>query len=450
MEHYPRNFNKNLERVLRENMEWTDSNSIQIETEGIAKIYASGIKACRIGSIRNSLRLADLCFELAQSSRKDSDFTLAFHLLGKGKILSKSYEKANENLVKAIEFAQKSKFELLIPYIYSDLAELQVHLKKPGEGLDILKKVEYSKEINQSFPLKMAFNECRSNAFIMLGEKDSAVKIANENLTFISKTKNINHLIQAKNHLCSIFLAVGNLHKAENINHEVLKSFDVIQDPSEKEKACSLGIQMAKLRKDLPEILALQDKLILLKDQRNIEENSGEHETFYQSVHWGLIENERSQLTEASNRNRFWFVIGGLIIVFVTVSLFISYRLSRKMKLANLKLIAKNREIQRKNLEIEKKSEELNRLNRVLEGKIQERTQKLIQQNNKLREVAYYNSHRVRGPLSTIMGLVDLYQGKMMDDVQLLMDEIDNHSRELDRNLIEINEVLKKEDVSSN
>ncbi|MFY8131600.1 MAG: hypothetical protein ACOVOL_00090, partial [Bacteroidia bacterium] len=71
-------------------------------------------------------------------------------------------------------------------------------------------------------------------------------------------------------------------------------------------------------------------------------------------------------------------------------------------------------------------------------------------QNHKLREVAYYNSPRVRGPLSTIMGLVDLYQGKMMDDVQLLMNEIDNHSRELDRNLFEINEVLKKEDPSSN
>jgi hypothetical protein len=48
------------------------------------------------------------------------------------------------------------------------------------------------------------------------------------------------------------------------------------------------------------------------------------------------------------------------------------------------------------------------------------------------------------------MGLVDLYQGKMMDDVQLLMNEIDNHSRELDRNLFEINEVLKKEDPTSN
>ncbi len=446
----PRNFSQVVEKTLRETNEWEDSSQLNNSHQEISTIYANGIKACRVGSIRNALRLGDLCFELAQNSREDSDFTLAYHLMGKGSTLSKNYEKANESFTKAVEFAQKSKFDLVLPYIYSDLAELQIFLQKPGDGLEILKKVELSPEVKKSLPLKIALNELRATAYSSLNQYGLARKDAILNLELAQKSQNLIHLAKAKNQLCAIEIREGNLAKANQWQEEAVQLVQNTPDIKTKESTFLLGLQLAKVQNNTSQILANQEKLLALKDQLILEERTGHQESFFNSLQWGVVEQERSQMVELTERNRLLMIIGGLVLAFVSTSLILTHRLSRKMKLANLKLTAKNREIHRKNEEIEKKSEELNRLNRVLEAKIQERTQKLIHQNNKLREVAYYNSHRVRGPLSTIMGLVDLYQGKMMDDVQLLMSEIDNHSRELDRNLYEINEVLKKEDPSSN
>lgn len=446
----PRNLSQVVENSLRNSQVWTDSNQQIPSNQNISTLYSNGIKACRVGSIRNALRLGDLCFELAQKSRGDSDFTLAYHLMGKGSSLSKNYEKANERFTKAVEFAQKSKFDLVLPYIFSDLAELQIHLQKPGIGLDLLKKVEVSPEFQKSLPLKLAYHELRSTAYSQLNQFNLAQKEAQTHLELAKNSQDLNWISQSKNQLCAVEIKRGNWVEANRWHDESAQLIQNLKDFRVKEETYVLGLQLAKAQNDVPKILANQEKLLALKDQLIIEERTGHQEAFFKSLQWGAVEQERTQMIELTERNRLLMIIGGLILAFVSTSLILSHRLSRKMKLANLKLTAKNREIHRKNEEIEKKSEELNRLNRVLEGKIQERTQKLIHQNNKLREVAYYNSHRVRGPLSTIMGLVDLYQGKMMDDVQLLMNEIDNHSRELDRNLFEINEVLKKEDPSSN
>jgi hypothetical protein len=447
---YSRNFNQLIEKSLRDFNEWNDTTSKYLENRSIASLYASGIKACRVGSTRNALRLGDLCYDLATESSSDSDFTLAYHLIGKGSTLAKNYNKANESFTKAVEFAQKSKFDLVLPYIYSDLAELQIHLQKPGIGLDLLKKVEKSPEVNKSFPLLMAVQQFSSEAYLNLGQTAKSKKIANSRLELALKNRDLNQVAKAKNQLCAIELKLNNVQNARKINDEVVLILQNSNDHKEKENAYFQGLTIAKAQQDAPNVFAFQEKMILLKEQLLNEEQSGSQDAFFNSMEWNRVERERNQMVEITERNRFLMIIGGLVLAFVSTSLILTYRLGRKMKLANLKLTAKNREIHRKNEEIEKKSEELNRLNRVLEAKIQERTQKLIHQNNKLREVAYYNSHRVRGPLSTIMGLVDLYHGKMLDDVQLLMNEIDNHSRELDRNLFEINELLKKEDPGSN
>jgi len=210
----PRNLSQVVEKTLRETNEWEDSTQLKNSHREISTIYANGIKACRVGSIRNALRLGDLCFELAQNSREDSDFTLAYHLMGKGSTLSKNYEKANESFTKAVEFAQKSKYDLVLPYIYSDLAELQIFLQKPGEGLEILKKVELSPEVKKSLPLKIAMNELRAAAYSSLNQHVLARNEAFLNLELAKKSQNLTRLAQAKNQLCAIEIRGGNLAKA--------------------------------------------------------------------------------------------------------------------------------------------------------------------------------------------------------------------------------------------
>ncbi|MFY8132167.1 MAG: hypothetical protein ACOVOL_02955 [Bacteroidia bacterium] len=243
---------------MRNTQLWTDSNQQISSNQNISTLYSNGIKACRVGSIRNALRLGDLCFELAQKSRGDSDFTLAYHLMGKGSSLSKNYEKANESFTKAVEFAQKSKFDLVLPYIYSDLAELQIHLQKPGIGLDLLKKVEVSPEFQKSLPLKMAYHELRSNAYSQLNQFNSAQKEAQTHLELAQNSQDLNWISQSKNLLCAVEIKRGNWVEANRWYDESAQLVQNSKDFRVKEETYVLGLQLAKAQNDVPKILANQ------------------------------------------------------------------------------------------------------------------------------------------------------------------------------------------------
>jgi glucan phosphoethanolaminetransferase (alkaline phosphatase superfamily) len=74
----------------------------------------------------------------------------------------------------------------------------------------------------------------------------------------------------------------------------------------------------------------------------------------------------------------------------------------------NLELYEKSNEIETQNEELVQSQESLNQLNLNLENLVQERTQKIQQQNYQLIKYAYSNAHHVRGPVARILGLIQL------------------------------------------
>jgi PAS domain S-box-containing protein len=67
-----------------------------------------------------------------------------------------------------------------------------------------------------------------------------------------------------------------------------------------------------------------------------------------------------------------------------------------------------NEELQRYNQELKQSQDEINELNNHLESLVAQRTQKLIQSNQKLNEYAFFNAHKLRAPIATILGLYEL------------------------------------------
>jgi HAMP domain-containing protein len=55
-------------------------------------------------------------------------------------------------------------------------------------------------------------------------------------------------------------------------------------------------------------------------------------------------------------------------------------------------------------------NEEISEINKLLDLKVKERTSKLLLQNEKLIEYAHFNSHQLRAPVATILGLLNLIQ----------------------------------------
>jgi methyl-accepting chemotaxis protein len=142
--------------------------------------------------------------------------------------------------------------------------------------------------------------------------------------------------------------------------------------------------------------------------------------------------------------------IGCLLISSLVLGYFI-YRIYLAKKIANEELQLLNRSIQDKNEEIVAQSEELRQasdeigqMNENLETLVKERTDKIEVQNKKLVEYAYFNAHKVRGPLARILGLVSLIRMQDLEgEIKNIHERLGESARELDQVIHEINSNLE-------
>ncbi|HEU5292817.1 MAG TPA: tetratricopeptide repeat protein [Cyclobacteriaceae bacterium] len=146
-------------------------------------------------------------------------------------------------------------------------------------------------------------------------------------------------------------------------------------------------------------------------------------------------------------------ISGGIILGIVIVSSILIFNLYWRYRSANKQLIELNKSVNEKNEEILVQSEELKSINNAmqeinsnLEAIVEERTREVKIQNEKLIEFAYFNAHKVRGPLARILGLVNVL--KMEDSnngLKDFTDKIHESATELDNVIHTINAKLDKD-----
>lgn len=90
--------------------------------------------------------------------------------------------------------------------------------------------------------------------------------------------------------------------------------------------------------------------------------------------------------------------------------------LEEKVALRTREIQQQNEEIQTQNEEISAQSEEILRINENLEDMVQERTRELEKKNKALEEYAFINAHKLRSPVATILGLLNLISKTRLDD----------------------------------
>src|SRR5688572_10126263 len=87
---------------------------------------------------------------------------------------------------------------------------------------------------------------------------------------------------------------------------------------------------------------------------------------------------------------------------------------------------------------------EINKLNENLEEKVQQRTEEIRMQNQKLVEYAFFAAHEVRGPLARILGLVDLVKVKELNhEREEIISRLQVSARELDDIIREVSRKLE-------
>ncbi len=133
-----------------------------------------------------------------------------------------------------------------------------------------------------------------------------------------------------------------------------------------------------------------------------------------------------------------YFIIrGGLLLavaaVFMVVLIQTRYNLVIKEIKARLALKASN--------------EEITHLNKNLERIVQERTLELQNKNNALEEAAFINAHKLRSPVASILGLVNIIKTMQVnDEVKQVVAHLKQSTENLDAVVATITKVIERED----
>ncbi len=107
-------------------------------------------------------------------------------------------------------------------------------------------------------------------------------------------------------------------------------------------------------------------------------------------------------------------------------------------------------EISFQNDVLKTQKEFIENINQSLENKVLERTQELQKRNEQLQQFAFANSHTIRGPLSRILGLLNLLDLKDTElDENMLMTNIRQSANEIDLAIKEINQILTSSEYST-
>jgi tetratricopeptide (TPR) repeat protein len=92
---------------------------------------------------------------------------------------------------------------------------------------------------------------------------------------------------------------------------------------------------------------------------------------------------------------------------------------------------------------LQKLNDELQQFNRNLEARITERTSQLTVQNQKLAEFTFINAHKLRAPVASILGLVNLLYRVKEDEREMVITHLKTCGEELDHVIREVSRQLE-------
>lgn len=132
------------------------------------------------------------------------------------------------------------------------------------------------------------------------------------------------------------------------------------------------------------------------------------------------------------------FIIGGCL--FASLAIFVSfiyYKIQNEQK----------HELAEKNEEIKQMNDKLSSLNNHLENKVQERTMLLENQNEKLAQYAFTNSHEIRAPLASVLGLLHIIdKSQFKDGNHEIIDKLQDAGQRLDDKIKMLNKILEEDE----
>jgi signal transduction histidine kinase len=144
-----------------------------------------------------------------------------------------------------------------------------------------------------------------------------------------------------------------------------------------------------------------------------------------------------------------FLVEGGVLLLVVAIFMIVlirtRYDLTVKEIKARLALQESNEEIQAQNEEITSQGEQIRVINENLEKIVLERTKELEKKNKALEEYAFINAHKLRSPVASILGLINLLKKTSLDEeAKGIMTHLQDSTDKLDEIVSSITKTIER------
>jgi tetratricopeptide (TPR) repeat protein len=403
---------------------------------------------------------ANLFLTQYKNENDAENFAKGWNLVGEVHRVSENYEKALDAYRRSREYSLKGKIMFLAPII--NVGTIQVELGQLDSAMRQYNWVEdYLVRTKLEGANTFGYIKYRkARVYLLQGKYDEALREAQLSLAVYTRLVHAEGKILALSVLSDVYYHRGAYKQA------ILYG----------EQGIALAKEINYVINDIGKICEIvANSYYQLKDFRNAYRYMEAQHDMQSKLHDpGLaaeltnelleLEQEKQQLqqelAEEQKKKDAVAIHGQQIIIFYTVGIVlilsgVSFLLYRNWKIKhklNVELHERQNEILTQAEELKASKEEIEAINANLESIVHERTHIIRDQHARLSEYAYFNAHKIRGPLARILGLILVIDHEFPGEAKAPYREmLKTASNELDQAIKEINDVLEvKNEIGKN
>ena len=398
---------------------------------------------------------------LSKKTGNIKEQALSRNLAGLGQWAKGNLSKALQHYEESIALSRKIQDENMIArnignigLIYHDIGKFKQALEYYERALNIFQKLknyeriavtlnvisktylglyEYEKAANYSKKALPLMEKYRPNYLAVVWKNlsevdfskkqyDIALKGLDKALFFAEKYEDQQDLTNTYQLIAKVYLAKGDINRSyENALKGVLIA-EKSKRKVEMYMAYDIFSKILEIKGDLTNALKFKKLYITYQDSVRSLTNHNSLKIFeYEKAQHEIELLKARQLQKDAKYEKqliwqrsliFTFLSAFTVMIFITI--FFSYnrnkiqKINTKLQSAYKQIQEKQTEIMIQNQELQFQKEEIENFNGQLETLVEERTDRLVKINQTLTEYAFFNAHKLRSPIATILGLYEI------------------------------------------
>lgn len=428
-----------------------DSISVSIFLIDIGVVFSD------IGDYENSLHSYLQGLKILESTDKTRYKAVCLQNIGEVYKSLREFDNATEYNNKALRLFKEINDDNGIAVIYNNNSDILIEL---GQLEEAFHKLNYSrdifKKVNNARGVSVTTNSI-GKVLSSLGQLENAEKELLLSVNLKTRIGDKYGLVSSLKNLGSLKMKQGQLDSAGDYFKEALKLSQAIGSKEEEiaiyRHISSLMEQQGQFKNALhyhKKFNSLKDSVFSIEKNKQIVFLQTLYDTEKRNKENIMLKKNQvineQRLEQQKTKSELYAIL--LLFAFIIFSA-LGYAFYQKIR-SNYKLKILNQYLNDKTEEIEFQADSLKEANKVvqelnqnLESKVEERTKQLL-------DFSFKNSHEIRGPLSRILGLINLYkEDKNSLGVDEFVARLEKSALELDMIVREINNILHNQEFKN-